>query len=146
MSQHHHTLRSDSTRYHPSDPEEERGCSEGLILQMLKERMQRKASWRMPGKHLQENRYKMLCQDVEKSASWQILTRKVNRFTATFTNFVKSACEGLNRGTKSTMMILVWMYSGIVPENIEVRKMEEKGDLLWLEFLISSDLMARLHG
>ena len=100
----------------------------------------------LTGKHLLENRYKMLCQDVEKSASWQILTRKVNRFTATFTNFVKSACECLNRGTKSTMMMLVWMYSGIVPENIEVRKMEEKGDLLWLEFLISSDLMARLHG
>lgn len=61
-----------------------------------------------------------------KSASWQILTRKVNRFTATFTNFVKSACEGLNRGTKSTMMILVWMYSGIMPENIEVRKWKKK--------------------
>ena len=26
------------------------------------------------------------------------------------------------------------------------KKIEEKGDLLWLEFLISSDLMARLHG
>lgn len=61
-----------------------------------------------------------------KSASWQILTRKVNRFTATFTNFVKTVRRALNRGVKSTMMILVWMYSGIVPGNIEVSKMEEK--------------------
>lgn len=73
-----------------------------------------------------EKRLKKYCQDAEKTASWQFLTRKVNRFTATFTNFVKSACEGLNRGGKSTMMIPVWMDSGIVPENIEVSKMEEK--------------------
>lgn len=73
-----------------------------------------------------EKQTEKYCQDAEKTASWQFLTRKVNRFTATFTNFVKSACEGLNRGGKSTMMIPVWMYSGIVPENIEVSKMEEK--------------------
>lgn len=69
-----------------------------------------------------EKQTEKYCQDAEKTASWQFLTRKVNRFTATFTNFVKSACEGLNRGGKSTMMIPVWMDSGIVPENIEVRK------------------------
>ena len=119
-------------RHNPSDAEREDAAKGNIMV------CARKAST--------EKLIKTLCQDVEKSASWQILTRKVNRFTTTFTNFVKSACEGLNRGAKSTMMILVWMYSGIVPENIEVRKMEEKGDLLWLEFLISSDLMARLHG
>ena len=73
-----------------------------------------------------EKRLKKYCQDAGKTASWQFLTRKVNRFTATFTNFVKSACEGLNRGGKSTMMIPVWMDSGIVPENIEVRKSKKK--------------------
>ena len=94
---------------------------------MLKERMQRKASsWCVPGKHPLKNRLKKYCQDAEKNASWQFLTRKVNRFTATFTNFVKSACEGLNRGGKSTMMIPVWMDSGIVPGNIEVRKSKKK--------------------
>lgn len=127
MPEYHHTVRSDGTRYRPSDPEEERGCSEGLILRMLKERMQRKASsWCVPGKHPLKNSLKKYCQDAEKTASWQFLTRKVNRFTATFTNFVKSACEGLNRGGKSTMMIPVWMDSGIVPGNIEVRKSKKK--------------------
>ena len=94
---------------------------------MLKERMQRKASsWCVSGKHPLKNRLKKYCQDAEKTASWQFLTRKVNRFTATFTNFVKTVRRALNRGVKSTMMILVWMYSGILPENIEVSKMEEK--------------------
>ena len=73
-----------------------------------------------------EKQTEKYCQDAEKTASWQFLTRKVNRFTTTFTNFVKSACEGLNRGGKSTMMILVWMDSGIVPGNIEVRKSKKK--------------------
>ena len=73
-----------------------------------------------------EKQTEKYCQDAGKTASWQFLTRKVNRFTATFTNFVKSVCEGLNRGGKSTMMILVWMYSGIVPGNIEVRKSKKK--------------------
>lgn len=73
-----------------------------------------------------EKQTEKYCQDAGKTASWQFLTRKVNRFTATFTNFVKSACEGLNRGGKSTMMILVWMDSGIVPGNIEVRKSKKK--------------------
>ena len=44
------------------------------------------------------------------------------------------------------MMILVSDVSGVDPDIIEEMRKVEKGDLLWLEFLISSDLMARLHG